>query len=133
MLHKQAQIHSHPPPTPPPLISYNNPGVERGGRRGVQAKRRDTVKERERQNKRGGERKRSNQAKPGTGQEKAIVVHVPPLSSEEKLQVNIKVEKQRYIDHLNNREKFISVTANLCCIAIFHCPIAVTLYCMLQK
>ena len=95
-LMKQAHIHPHPPHSPPPHLVYSPTQ-----RRGKGAEEKEISGERRgagesKQKRRGGGRKRGDQ---GHKQER-VIVHIPPLSSEEKLRANIKIEKQRYIYEL---------------------------------
>ena len=86
VLPKQAHIHPHPPPSSPPH-------QRQAGRRG--RGRRDVVGV-----KMGaGGRSGGGQARLGERQER-VIIHVPPLTSEEKLQANIAIEKQRYVSVL---------------------------------
>jgi hypothetical protein len=82
VLPKQAHIHPHPPPSSPPH-------QRQAGRRG--RGRRDVVGVKMGA---GGRRSGGGQARLGERQER-VIIHVPPLTSEEKLQANIAIEKQR--------------------------------------
>ena len=81
LLPKQAHIHPHPPPSSPPHLTHDL--TERGR---IEKK----IAEGNRPRQRGGEKGRV-----GGGKQARVIVHVPPLTSEQKLQANIQIEKQR--------------------------------------
>ena len=88
VLPKQAHIHPHPPPSSPP---YQRQAGKRGRRKidAIDVKRGAGGRS-------GGEMREGGQARLGERQGR-VIVHVPPLTSEEKLQANTAIEKQRSI------------------------------------
>ena len=85
LLPKQAHIHPHPPPSSPPHLTHDLTGRKERGQ--IEKK----VAEGNRPRQRGGEKGRVV-----GGKQERVIVHVPPLTSEQKLQANIQIEKQRY-------------------------------------
>ncbi|CAI8017402.1 hypothetical protein GBAR_LOCUS10568 [Geodia barretti] len=88
---KQAHIHPHPPPSSPP---YQRQAGKRGRRKidAIDVKRGAGGRS-------GGEMREGGQARLGERQGR-VIVHVPPLTSEEKLQANTAIEKQRSKERL---------------------------------